>query len=173
MHSMKIKEVRTGSPSCRDSGGGIRAVKLTLCAALLAAAAGTQPAADWTITTFAGNGEYGGGFGSPAGDGGPAVDAQVSRAWGVEADGASNLFIADRANNRIRVLKTNPSQTGDQIYYFSHLAVGASWGSDSNGAKSHVKGRSWDRLASQDLSPSVSQGTIWRYVAVDGRLGYA
>ena len=48
-----------------------------------------------------------------------------------------------------------------------------SWGSDSNGAKSHVKGRSWDRLASQDLSPSVSQGTIWRYVAVDRRLGYA
>ena len=46
-------------------------------------------------------------------------------------------------------------------------------GSDSNGAKSHVKGRSWDRLASQDLSPSVSQGTIWRYVAVDRRLGYA
>ena len=36
-----------------------------------------------------------------------------------------------------------------------------------------LKGRSWDRLASQDLSPSVSQGTIWRYVAVDGRLGYA
>ena len=46
-------------------------------------------------------------------------------------------------------------------------------GSDSNGAKSHVKGRSWDRLASQDLSPSVSQETIWRYVAVDRRLGYA
>ena len=40
-------------------------------------------------------------------------------------------------------------------------------------AKSHVKGRCWDRLASQDLSPSVSQGTIWRYVAVDRRLGYA
>ena len=46
-------------------------------------------------------------------------------------------------------------------------------GSDSNGAKSHVKGRSWNRLASQDLSPSVSQGAIWRYVAVDRRLGYA
>ena len=52
-------------------------------------------------------------------------------------------------------------------------AAAATWGSDSNGAKSHVKGRSWDRLASQDLSPSVSQGTIWRYVAVDRRLGYA
>ena len=36
-----------------------------------------------------------------------------------------------------------------------------------------LRGRSWDRLASQGLSPSVSQGTIWRYVAVDGRLGYA
>ena len=47
---------------------------------------------------------------------------------------------------------------------------GTFWGSDSNGAKAHVKGRSWDRLASQDLSPSVSQGTIWRYVAVDGSL---
>ena len=95
MHSMKIKEVLTGSPSCRDSGGGIRAVKLTLCAALLAAAAGAQPAADWTITTFAGNGEYGGGFGSPAGDGGPAVYAQLSQPAGVAMDGAGNLFIAD------------------------------------------------------------------------------
>ena len=50
---------------------------------------------------------------------------------------------------------------------------GGTRGSDSNGAKSHVKGRSWDCLASHDLSPSVSQGTIWRYVAVDRRLGYA
>ena len=55
----------------------------------------------------------------------------------------------------------------------SNLMLISSWSSDSNGAKSHVKGRSWDRLASQDLSPSVSQGTIWRYVAVDRRLGYA
>ena len=44
---------------------------------------------------------------------------------------------------------------------------------DGRVANSHVKGRSWDCLASQDLSSSVSQGTIWRYVAVDRRLGYA
>ena len=56
MHSMKIKEGRTGSLSSRYSGGGVRAVKLALCAALLAAAAGAQPAADWTITTIAGTG---------------------------------------------------------------------------------------------------------------------
>ena len=36
-----------------------------------------------------------------------------------------------------------------------------------------LRARSWNRLASQDLSPSVSQGAIWRYVAVDRRLGYA
>ena len=59
-----------------------------------------------------------------------------------------------------------------QSFLLKKLA-GGNRGSDSNGAKSHVKSRSWDRLASQDLSPSVSQGTIWRYVAVDRRLGYA
>ena len=55
--------------------------------------------------------------------------------------------------------------TADSTNYRSPTGDYAIRGSDSNGAKSHVKGRSWDRLASQDLSPSVSQGTIWRYVA--------
>ena len=59
------------------------------------------------------------------------------------------------------------------LYFNTNVGATPLRGSDSNGAKSHVKGRSWDRLASQDLSPSVSQGTIWRYVAVDRRLGYA
>ena len=31
----------------------------------------------------------------------------------------------------------------------SNLMLISSWSSDSNGAKSHVKGRSWDRLASE------------------------
>ena len=97
MHSMKIKEGRTGSLSSRYSGGGVRAVKLALCAALLAAAAGAQPAADWTITTIAGTGEYG--FN---GDGGLAIDAQIRRARGVALDGAGNLYIADTSNHRIR-----------------------------------------------------------------------
>ena len=50
-----------------------------------------------TITTIAGTGEYG--FG---GDGGPAVNARLSRPSGVAVDGAGNLFIADMDNNRIR-----------------------------------------------------------------------
>ena len=75
-----------------------------------------------TITTIAGTGEYG--FG---GDGGPAVLARLNFPSGLALDTDGNLYIADRDNNRIRVLKTNPLLTGDQIYYFPHLAVGAGW----------------------------------------------
>ena len=94
MHSMKIKEVHTGSPSCRDSGGGIRAVKLALCAALLAATAGAQPSAGYRIDTFAGRPAFV--------DGGPAVEAELYNPAGVAVDGVGNLYIADARNNGIR-----------------------------------------------------------------------
>ena len=69
-----------------------------------------------TITTIAGSGE--GGFG---GDGGPAAAAGLAQPRGVALDGSGNLYIADFNNHRIRVVKTNPLQTGDQIYYFPIL----------------------------------------------------
>ena len=50
-----------------------------------------------TITTIAGTGERG--F---SGDGGPAVEAQLSLPYGVAVDGAGNLYIADIWNHRIR-----------------------------------------------------------------------
>ena len=59
------------------------------------------------ITTIAGSGERG--F---SGDGGPAVQARLNAPRNVTADAAGNLYIADQSNNRIRVLKTNPLQTG-------------------------------------------------------------
>ncbi|MBW3625143.1 MAG: SMP-30/gluconolactonase/LRE family protein [Armatimonadetes bacterium] len=49
------------------------------------------------ITTVAGNGTPG--F---SGDGGPALLAQLHGPSGVEVDGAGHLFIADRANHRVR-----------------------------------------------------------------------
>ena len=53
---------------------------------------------DGTIITVAGNGTQG--F---SGDGGPAVDAQLSRSVvGLAVDGAGNLFIADDLNRRVR-----------------------------------------------------------------------
>ena len=84
------------------SGGGVRAVKLALCAAVLAEAAGAQPSADWRIDTFAGTGESLSGFGGFGGDGGPATNAQLAFPTSVALDGAGNLYIADRRNHRIR-----------------------------------------------------------------------
>ena len=52
---------------------------------------------DGTITTVAGNGNNG-----PAGDGGPAVRADLSIPTGLAVDGRGNLYIADSANNRVR-----------------------------------------------------------------------
>ena len=77
-----------------QSDGGVRAIKLALCAALLAAAAGAQPSADWRIDTFAGLPELG--------DNGPATDARLDSPNGVATDAAGNLYFADSNNNRIR-----------------------------------------------------------------------
>ncbi|MYC82097.1 MAG: hypothetical protein F4X19_08405, partial [Acidobacteria bacterium] len=57
-----------------------------------------------TITTFAGTGDPG--F---SGDHGPAVAMKLRQPEGVAVDGAGNLFIADRRNNRIR--RVDPSGT--------------------------------------------------------------
>ena len=50
-----------------------------------------------TITTIAGNGTPG--F---AGEGGPAVSAELNYPWGVTVDRAGGLYIADTGNDRIR-----------------------------------------------------------------------
>ncbi len=57
----------------------------------------TTTAYGQTITTVAGNGTAG-----YTGDGGNALLAQLNGPFGVAADAAGNLFIADRLNNRIR-----------------------------------------------------------------------
>jgi sugar lactone lactonase YvrE len=49
------------------------------------------------ISTFAGTGTFG-----YSGDGGPATAAQIKYVFGIAADAAGNLYIADRANYRIR-----------------------------------------------------------------------
>jgi len=51
------------------------------------------------ITTVAGNGTQG--F---SGDGGLATQAQLNRPYGVAVDGAGNLYIADKNNNRVRMV---------------------------------------------------------------------
>ena len=74
------------------------------------------------ITTIAGTGE-----GGHEGDGGPASQAQLNYPRRVALDGAGSLYITDTGNNRIRVVRLKSLLTGEHIYYFPHLAVGASW----------------------------------------------
>ncbi len=54
------------------------------------------------ITTIAGTGAAG-----SAGDGGPAVSAQLGRIEGVARDAAGNIYIADTSNHRIRRIDLN------------------------------------------------------------------
>lgn len=55
-----------------------------------------------TITTVAGNGTAG--F---SGDGGPATKASLNLPSGLVVDSKGNLYIADRSNNRVRVVSSN------------------------------------------------------------------
>ncbi len=87
-------------------GAGVRAVKLAVCAALLVAAAGAQPSADWRIDTFAGTGEPGHG-----GDGRRAVEARLSFPSGVAVDNSGKVYIADFFIQRIRRVDTTGTIT--------------------------------------------------------------
>src|ERR1035437_9880379 len=60
--------------------------------------------ADGIITTVAGTGQFG--F---SGDGGLAINAQLQFPQGLVFDAAGNLYIADRDNNRIRVILSKPA----------------------------------------------------------------
>jgi uncharacterized protein (TIGR03437 family) len=69
------------------------------------------------INTVAGNGVLG--F---AGDGGPAVKAEINLASGVAVDSSGNLYIADAFNNRIRKVDTGGNITtiaGSGVFSYS------------------------------------------------------
>jgi secreted PhoX family phosphatase len=85
------------------------------------------------IYTVAGNGGCAGG---PAGDGGPATQAELCTADGVAVDGAGNLLIADTNNQRVRVVAASSgtfygqAMTAGDIYT---VAGNGSRGSSGNG----------------------------------------
>ncbi len=59
------------------------------------------------IATLAGDGTSG--F---SGDGGPASGARVGPIWGLTLDAAGNLYAADKVNNRVRRISSEPSPAG-------------------------------------------------------------
>jgi uncharacterized protein (TIGR03437 family) len=70
---------------------------------------------DGTITTIAGDGNYG--F---SGDGGAATSASLSQPTGVAVDSAGNIYIADDQNSRIR--RISPDGTITTVVYGSIYA---------------------------------------------------
>ena len=97
--------------------------------------------ANGTVTTVAGTGTAG-----YAGDGGPAVNAELAYPESVALDSAGNLYIADTVNQTIREVLTNASiatiagngipgyfgdggpATGAELFYPKGVAVGISGG---------------------------------------------
>jgi sugar lactone lactonase YvrE len=77
--------------------------------------------ASGTITTIAGSGPTGVNMGSFSGDGAAATNATLQEPWGIAFDGAGNLYIADRDNNRVRRVDpagriTTVAGTGESDY---------------------------------------------------------
>jgi len=60
-----------------------------------------------TITTVAGTGTDG--F---SGDGGPAAQAMLNFPWGLTTDASGNVYVADRVNNRVRLLSAAAAVLG-------------------------------------------------------------
>ena len=76
------------------------------------------------ITTIAGSGEQG-----DAGDGGPALEAQLNGPAGIAVDAEGNVYFSDRWNNRIRKVDTDGTITtvagsGERGPFADRTAIG-------------------------------------------------
>ena len=105
----------TGTPGFVGDGASASAAQLALPTGVAVDASGNVYIADTnndrirevaqgTITTIAGNGEE-----LLAGDGGAATAASLDLPTGVAVDAAGRVYIADRHNQRVRMIDTNGS----------------------------------------------------------------
>jgi sugar lactone lactonase YvrE len=120
-HNNRIREVSgglittvagNGTAGFAGDGGAATAAELALPSAVAVDASGNLYIADTnnqrirmvtgtTISTLAGNGAE-----LFAGDGGPATAASLDMPTGVAVDGSGQVYIADRHNQRVRVVDT-------------------------------------------------------------------
>src|ERR1035437_6377065 len=111
-----------------------------------------------TITTVAGNGNYG--F---SGDGGPASSASLNQPGGVAVDSAGNLYIADLFNYRIREVfaRSVSYQATPASLSFSASAGGNAPGTQTINLSSSISGLSFTASTSATwLSISPSSGSL-------------
>jgi sugar lactone lactonase YvrE len=128
--------------------------------------------ASGTITTFAGNGNYG--FG---GDGGPAIGAPLSQAEGLALDAAGNLYISDAyINYRIRKVSSGTITTiagNGTFFYLGDGGAPASAGLNAPGGVAvDASGNVYISDTSNNRVRKVAGGTI-ATLAGNGTLGYS
>lgn len=95
------------------------------------------------ITTIAGNGLPG-----YTGDGGPSVNATLNFPTGVTVDGSGNVYVADNANNVIRLLTKSAATPGPP-------AINGTIGAGSFGAFTSVAPGSWVEIYGTNLASTT------------------
>ena len=143
----------TGEQGYGGDGGPAHSARLYLPSAVAVDRAGNLYIADSgnhrirkvdasrTITTIAGTGRTGfsGGYsiGGYSGDGGPAVEAELSEPLGLAVDTSGNLYIADSSNHRIRRIDASgfiTTVTGTEGTGFSGGYSNGGYGGDGGSA---------------------------------------
>jgi hypothetical protein len=100
--------------------------------------ANTIRSIDWetrVITTIAGSGAQGAG-----GDGGPALDAELSSPRGLGVDWMGNIYIADSDNNKVRKVHIDTAAGEDKYGIITTVAgTGQSGGDGDNGPATEAR----------------------------------
>jgi sugar lactone lactonase YvrE len=122
------------------------------------------------ISTIAGTGEAGAG-----GDGGPAANAQLNLPFGLTLDPEGNLYVADRGNNRIRVITPD-----GQIRTFAgtgRAGYSGDGGPATEADLSNLFDVAWDRVNNQLIATAfavraITPGGVIRTIAGTRNLGF-
>ncbi len=125
------------------------------------------------VTRIAGNSRSG-----YSGDGGPATSAQLNAPVAIAVDGAGNLFVADRGNNRIR--KISPSGIITTVAGNGTLGFSGDGGPATSAQFGYLQGLAVDGAGNLFIADSgnnrvrkVSPSGIIATVAGNGSLGFS
>jgi DNA-binding beta-propeller fold protein YncE len=121
---------------------------------------------DGIISTIAGSGATGTGFGSFSGDGGPATNATLQEPTFLLLDSSGNLYISDRDNNRVRRLA--PDGTISTVAGNGENAFGGDGGKATDAALDDPAGLAMD--AKGNLYIADSNNERIRVVDPKGRI---